>query len=119
MASMRSDMPLKAWLVQRNRKRRIEAAANPPTPPTPDTLAWVDAPPATGTINTNYTASWKGGVHPYYAEIKSSSIILNEQTGSYPQIVMNVDGTNQPAGVYTWTVRDAAGTEITGTTTIS
>lgn len=115
---MRSDRPFKVWLVQKNNRERRDAA-NPPSVVVPDNISWVDTPPATGSANTDYTASWQGGFPPYYAEIKNNSVLLNAQTGPYTQMVLNVDGTNQPLGAYEWTVRDAKGTEITGSTIIS
>ena len=52
MASMRSDLPFKAWLIGRNRKRRMEASSTPPGPYTPPDVAGFDTTsvyPAGGT----------------------------------------------------------------------
>lgn len=83
-------------------------------------LAWDVPPPATATTNTDHVASWKGGVPPYEATIKGP-VDLNNETVAVPplNIDMNVDGTNQPVGKYTWKVTDAAGTSITADTTVS
>jgi hypothetical protein len=116
MASMRHDLPFKSWLVQRNRKRRMEAN---PQPPTIATIEWVDAPPATGSTNTNYTISWAGGLPPYLAVINGPGILLNEQLGHGASFVLSVDGTNQPVGDYVTTITDAHGNKLEATTTIS
>lgn len=116
MASMRSDKPFKAWLVGRNRKRRMEAD---PQPPEVATIEWVSAPPTTGTTNTDYTATWKGGLPPYRAVIEGATVLLNDQVSYDGTMTLNVNGTNQPAGDYTWTITDAHGNELTEVTTIS
>lgn len=90
---------------------------SPSAPPVP-ALEWVTPPPDTATTGTDYTASWSGGVSPYHAEIRSATDLLNDQDGATTSITMNVDGTNQPVGDYTWTVTDAKGATLTATTTV-
>lgn len=82
-------------------------------------LEWVNAPPASGTANTDITATWKGGVAPYTATVKQGSTVASNQTGTQTSITANVNGTSKPLGAWVWTVTDAEGTSITGSTTIT
>lgn len=81
-------------------------------------LAWVTKPPATGKAGQDITGAWEGGVPPYDAEVRSAAIVLNNYTGPLTTITVNADGTNQGAGLYTWTVTDKNGASITATTQI-
>lgn len=112
MASMRSDKPFKAWLVGRNRKRRMEAN---PQPPTIATIDWLAAPPATGSVDTDYTATWSGGMPPYRAVITGPDGVVKEQFNYLNTITLNVS----EAGDYTWSISDSFGNLTESTTTIS
>lgn len=112
MAPMRSDKPFKAWLVGRNRKRRMEAN---PQPPTIAAIAWLTSPPATGSIGTSYTASWSGGMPPYRAVITGPNGVISDQISYQGLISLNASD----AGDYTWSVNDSFGNSSQATTTIS
>lgn len=112
MPSMRSDLPFKAWLVGRNRKRRMEAN---PQPPTIAAIAWITSPPATGSIGTSYTASWSGGMPPYRAVITGPNGVISDQISYQSSISLNTS----EAGDYTWRVNDSFGNSSQATTTIS
>lgn len=82
-------------------------------------LRWVAPPPTTGALNTDIIATWGGGSPPYHAIIFSGTVEENNQTGPATSITANIDGTNEPAGKWTWTVTDADGATITADTDVS
>ena len=88
--------------------------AQPVTQP----LLWDVKPPTQGVTGKAYPGSWKGGKPPYHATITNGNILLNT-TDTDTSMTLNVDGTNQPIGTWHWSVKDAAGTEITAMTVIS
>ena len=117
MAKMRYDRPFIGWMIGRNRKRRMEAD---PSTPTIAPIIWLTEPPATGAINTEYTATWSGGLPPYHMTITGpGNVLLNDQVSHDGSGVLQVDGTNQPVGAYVWSINDAHGNKLTKTTTIS
>lgn len=86
------------------------------------TLEWNVAPPTTAAVEANVTASWKGGAYPYTCTIiqgviEENRMILNE--GDPLRMTMNIDGTNQPAGDWVWTIESADGQTLTATVMVS